>query len=350
MFAALREAAGEDETLVEAGPLPRVLDDLRDRYGELFSARLELCSVLVDGSAVARGAAVEVADGAEVALLPPVSGGAGSPRAAPRRMRARPAPEPRWARFVPPVVLAGVAAAALVAGPVPFALVVAAAAAGALLDLGGLLARSEARPVLLAAAVPGLGLPLGVAAAPEAGLALVPIAIAVLVIGAFVVVLGVRGRPLATLGGTMLAGVLVGLGAAALVLLRVTPGGAGWVLGLAAVAVAADASGAGLRRWAVVPSVWLEIGVPLAVAAVAAVGVWQALAPPFNLVTAMRFALVAALASVCGTRLETSLGQEARVRRDGRPLRIGQGRLIGALDAVLIGAPGAYLLARALTF
>ncbi|MGH8910357.1 MAG: MoaD/ThiS family protein [Egibacteraceae bacterium] len=75
MFAALREAAGEGETVVDPGPLPRLLDTLRTRYGEPFGARLELCGVLVDGSSVPRTAQVEVPDGAEVALLPPVSGG-----------------------------------------------------------------------------------------------------------------------------------------------------------------------------------------------------------------------------------------------------------------------------------
>ena len=78
LFAALRAAAGEGETTVAAGPLEDVLAQLRRRYGEPFTARLELASVLVDGSAVRRGAAVQVPAGAEVALLPPVSGGMGA--------------------------------------------------------------------------------------------------------------------------------------------------------------------------------------------------------------------------------------------------------------------------------
>lgn len=75
LFAAVREAAGTDETTVEAGPLPAVLAELRDRYGERFATRLAVCSVLVDGSAVPIDATVEVPDGAEVAVLPPFSGG-----------------------------------------------------------------------------------------------------------------------------------------------------------------------------------------------------------------------------------------------------------------------------------
>lgn len=75
LFAALREAAGTDTDVVEPGPLPRVLTTLADRYGEPFATRVRLASVLINGHAVRRDAGVEVPDGAELALLPPVSGG-----------------------------------------------------------------------------------------------------------------------------------------------------------------------------------------------------------------------------------------------------------------------------------
>lgn len=82
LFASLRDAAGSAEVEAQAGPLTDVLDDLRRRYGEPFSARLAVSSILVDGDAVsgAAVAAVDVADGSEVVLLPPVSGGAGPAR------------------------------------------------------------------------------------------------------------------------------------------------------------------------------------------------------------------------------------------------------------------------------
>lgn len=76
MFAALREAAGSGEVELAPGPLPALLDELRARHDERFGDVLRVCSVLVDGTAVARDAGVEVRDGAEIALLPPVSGGA----------------------------------------------------------------------------------------------------------------------------------------------------------------------------------------------------------------------------------------------------------------------------------
>lgn len=75
MFASLREAAGTSETTASAGPLPMVLRELEDRYGERFAERLAVSSVHLDGNSVPRDAVVDVPDGAELALLPPVSGG-----------------------------------------------------------------------------------------------------------------------------------------------------------------------------------------------------------------------------------------------------------------------------------
>jgi molybdopterin converting factor small subunit len=73
LFAALREAAGAAEVEVPAGRLGEILASLEERYGERFASVLGYASVLVDGS---RGdPASEVPEGAEIALLPPFSGG-----------------------------------------------------------------------------------------------------------------------------------------------------------------------------------------------------------------------------------------------------------------------------------
>ncbi|MGI8575496.1 MAG: MoaD/ThiS family protein [Egibacteraceae bacterium] len=83
LFAALREAAGGiAEEHVDPGPMTAMLDGLCDRYGERFRSRLAVASVLIDGTVVDRRADVEVSDGAEVALLPPVSGGVADRRGA----------------------------------------------------------------------------------------------------------------------------------------------------------------------------------------------------------------------------------------------------------------------------
>jgi molybdopterin synthase sulfur carrier subunit len=75
LFAAVREAAGTGEVEVGAADLDEVLRVLRERFGEPFASRMEVCTVLVDGTAVGRTDRTPLADGAEVVLLPPVSGG-----------------------------------------------------------------------------------------------------------------------------------------------------------------------------------------------------------------------------------------------------------------------------------
>ena len=75
MFAALREAAGTAEIEVAPAPLGQLLDGLCSTYGEPFSSRLRCSTVLLDGTPVRPGPNVEVRSGAELALLPPVSGG-----------------------------------------------------------------------------------------------------------------------------------------------------------------------------------------------------------------------------------------------------------------------------------
>jgi molybdopterin converting factor small subunit len=74
MFAALRDAAGAAEVELPPGTLGELLDTLRGRYGARFTAVLGYSSVLVDTERCADPAR-EVPDGAEVALLPPFSGG-----------------------------------------------------------------------------------------------------------------------------------------------------------------------------------------------------------------------------------------------------------------------------------
>lgn len=76
LFAAVREAAGEAECRLEPATVARLLERLCARYGETFAARVAMATVLVDGRAVRPDADLEVPDGAELALLPPVSGGA----------------------------------------------------------------------------------------------------------------------------------------------------------------------------------------------------------------------------------------------------------------------------------
>jgi MoaD family protein len=77
MFARAREAAGTGAANVDAGATLRdVLNDACARYGTEFAAILERSRVWVNGDDASDGDATILRDGDEVAILPPVSGGA----------------------------------------------------------------------------------------------------------------------------------------------------------------------------------------------------------------------------------------------------------------------------------
>jgi MoaD family protein len=74
LFAALRDAAGESRLEVEATNVGALLDQLAARFGPEFARVLAIGTVVVDGETVGRDR--PLSPGEEVALLPPVSGGA----------------------------------------------------------------------------------------------------------------------------------------------------------------------------------------------------------------------------------------------------------------------------------
>ncbi len=78
LFAAAREAAGCRELELEAGTVGEALAMATDRLGPGFERLLPRCAVFVDEDAVPPGRMWEtsVGEGTEVAILPPVSGGA----------------------------------------------------------------------------------------------------------------------------------------------------------------------------------------------------------------------------------------------------------------------------------
>lgn len=73
LFAGAREAAGTGRDDVPGATVADVLDAARVRYGPSFAAVLEHCQIWRNGEPCALDEAV--ADGDEVAVLPPVSGG-----------------------------------------------------------------------------------------------------------------------------------------------------------------------------------------------------------------------------------------------------------------------------------
>ncbi|MEX1263746.1 MAG: MoaD/ThiS family protein [Actinomycetota bacterium] len=73
LFAALREIAGDPFVEANGRTVGEVVEDLSARYGERFAQIAEVGSFVVNGERAAREA--PIAEGDEVALLPPVSGG-----------------------------------------------------------------------------------------------------------------------------------------------------------------------------------------------------------------------------------------------------------------------------------
>ena len=74
LFAAAREAAGTDRATIDASTVGGVLDEARRRFGDHFGAVLSNSRVWVNGEPAHDGDSV--GDGDEIAVLPPVSGGA----------------------------------------------------------------------------------------------------------------------------------------------------------------------------------------------------------------------------------------------------------------------------------
>jgi sulfur-carrier protein len=76
LFARAREAAGRRDDVVDAATLGEALAVLRDRYEPEFGEILATSRVWINGDEPPNGAATALGDGDELAVLPPVSGGA----------------------------------------------------------------------------------------------------------------------------------------------------------------------------------------------------------------------------------------------------------------------------------
>ena len=73
LFAALRELAGSSRLEAAGRSVGEIADGLAAEHGERFSQIVGVSSFVVNGERATRATAV--ADGDEMAILPPVSGG-----------------------------------------------------------------------------------------------------------------------------------------------------------------------------------------------------------------------------------------------------------------------------------
>jgi hypothetical protein len=218
--------------------------------------------------------------------------------------------------------------------------------AAAVLLWGGVvlleLAVAGHRPLVPAAAVGGLGPPVGVLTMGQMTWDGVPMVMAAMLLAAFVLALvSARRRTITlTLGATVLPALVVGLGTAGVLVLRSATAGFRWTLGMVAVAAFPVVLGALAGRSA-------AAGTEPAVRVVSGGAVCGALlfglSPPFGAVTAVVLAGVGLAAGWAATVLAAVIaGQDADVVPPG-----GRAAVLTALAAPLLAAPVAAFLAFA---
>lgn len=78
VFAGIRQIVGAGEIEFPAATVGELIAAASAAYGEEFAARVPHCTILVNGTGVAEDAYdTPITDGDEIAILPPVGGGAG---------------------------------------------------------------------------------------------------------------------------------------------------------------------------------------------------------------------------------------------------------------------------------
>lgn len=242
---------------------------------------------------------------------------------------------------VTPVVIVGMLAT-VPGGGTAFAVAVVIFALYALGYGALVLGHSGQRPLLPAAAIAGVGLPVAAAWWPSSGWEMVPGAVAAMVLGAFAVtILSRRRRGVASaIGVTLALGLLVGVGSSGLLLLRSAPRGFRWTVTALVLVLAPHAAGAVARRG-------LRPGdaeaVRVITAGAVAGGVLAFVGPPLTPPVVAVLAVLALGASYAAA----VFGQVLVAMAAAAPGQAGLGWTIDWLAAVLLAAPMHYLVARA---
>lgn len=327
-FAALRDAAGTSQVEVDPGMLPQIVEELSERFGEPFATRVSMASGLLDGQPVRLDHDRAVEDGAELALLPPFSGGSAVTA---RERRAE------HLLLAGSVLVPALFAAGAYTGRWAFGVVVLVVGLGSLIDLHIALGDTGLRTILPTAIALAVGPALLTLLAPSLATAWTPGIVALGVMMTFLLALasGRRHETATIVGSTLLAALLVGMGTAGLLLLHDTVSSSqlAWAFGLIAVA---DVTANWVARRSPKPPPRAMLLAPVAVVALAAVVVW-AIAGRTAPAVLGGFGVAAAIAALASARFRQVLRQPDAAR---------PALLIGTADAVLIGVPLALVWIR----
>ena len=213
-------------------------------------------------------------------------------------------------------------------------------AAVALLGFATAFAAAGPRPVLAGAGVAGLGIPLRLVLTPQDQFEPVPALLSAMVLVAFglLIVSGRRSDITTALGATAVCGLVVGLGAGGLILLRSVQHGFRWALAVVVLTLIPEVAAALAPR--VRPGI-TGVAQAARVVLIAAItgGLLAAANPPMTPAAGIATAVICAAAAYAAAQLEQAVAAEAPASRAGDVAGI---RWFGGL---LLAAPAVYLVA-----
>jgi molybdopterin synthase sulfur carrier subunit len=326
LFAALRDAAGTAQVEVPADTVAAIVAGLCDRFGEPFTSRVTVASGMLDGSRVALDDDVDVPDGAELALLPPFSGGSAVSATGRRNHLLLLG----GSLLVPALLALGAVAGRWVLGLATLVVAVV-----SIVDLHSALGATSVRTVLPATIVLGTVPVLLLTVTPDTSVVWTGAALAVAVMLTFLLSFASprRHEAAAVVGSTLYAGLIVGVGGASLVALydmlgTVPTVGTLALIGLtdAAVITASSPSAGDRARYRLIIAVAAAL-----IGATVMYGLGIPDPPAPALTVGLGFAAV--FAALLGARLRHVL------RVDGAEAPSAGALLFDTTDAVLLGAP-----------
>ena len=245
-------------------------------------------------------------------------------------------------RLGPSLVALALLLLSVTRGGRPFAFAVLVAAAVALLHISAALDATGPRPIVAAAAVAGLGLPLRLLIDPSLRLETLPGFIAAMVLLAFVaaMIAGRRSDIARAISATFLCGLLVALGAGGLLLLREFRAGLRWTVALLLLILVPEAA-----AFVALRARGMSLTAREAVRFVAAAAVGGALLALAG--RPLTAGVTAALVAVCLAAMYAGALMHRVVRAESAAADQAAGLALRPTVALLLAAPLVFLLASA---